>query len=205
MKKSLVSLLLILLTNCLFAQMAANNTCSTYQDLGTITNTAISHTSSLYQANQTNIGTCANRYDVWYRFTMPAWSRAAVIRVSLGSPTSLATSNTYIEVFSTLNCGANTGTSTGCNTIQSSRAFSLTPGSTYYFRINTTVNPSTNVNNWNFTVNIWAVPNDCANATTMQPGVSNYTGSVVNATASTGTPAIPAACSGTPDDDVCYK
>lgn len=183
--------------------MATHNTCATAYDLGTINGSGVSHSSHLYLADQTNVTGCGNRYDVWYRFTMPAGARAATIRVGLTSfPSSISTSSTYIEVFNTNACGSVGTTSLGCNTIASVRAFSLTAGSTYLFRINTTVNPNTNPNGWNFNVRVASSANDCATATTIQPAVPSYSGSVVNATASTG---IPAACSGNPDDDVWFK
>lgn len=205
MKKPLLSFLLVFISHYLFAQ-PTNNTCATAYDFGTINGGGLSHSSSLYLATQTNVTGCGNRYDVWYKFTMPAGSRAATIRVGLTSQTtSLNTGNTYIELFNTNACGSVSGNSTGCNNISATRAYSLTSGNTYLFRVNTTVNPNANANNWGYSVRITSSSNDCATATTIQPAVASYSGSVLNATASTGTPAIPAACTGTPDDDVWFK
>ena len=52
MKKPLLSSLLIIISNFLFAQ-ATHNTCATAYDFGTINGSGISHSSTLYLANQT--------------------------------------------------------------------------------------------------------------------------------------------------------
>lgn len=206
MKKSLVSLLLIVITNTLFGQ-AANNTCTSAENLLILGNTPTTHSSTLYLANNTTIGTCGNRADVWYRFQMPAWSNTAVIRVSLASTQTLTTGNTYVEFFNPFVCTPLSGTTiNGCNNISQPRAFTAAANGTFYFRINTTAAVNGTPANYNFTVSVVAVPDGINNATLMQPGVSNYLGATIGATASAGNPVVPGTtCAGTPDDDVWYK
>jgi len=203
MKKPLLSFLLVIISNYLFAQ-AANNTCATAYDFGTINGSCTGVPGNLYLANQTSPtgSSCGNRYDVWYRFTLPAGSTIATITVSLIPPTSLANNNTFIELFNTTNCTIN-GTSTGgCNDISQSRRYTgLTSGGTYYFRVNTTVNPNTNPGNWGFNVCVVPFNNDCATATVIAPGAT-VDGNVFGATNS-GIAVAP--CTGTADDDVWYK
>ena len=195
----------LFISNILFSQ-AANNTCATATDLGTLTGNYIATSGDLYLANQTSPtgSTCGNRYDVWYRFTMPAGSTIAIITVNL-KPTfnqTLTNNNTYIEVFNTNNCTVN-GTSTGgCNTIAAPRRYTLTAGQTYYFRVNTTVNPNTlSPLDWGF--NVWVMPfNDNCNGipTILQPG-SSLDGSALAATNSA---VAVGSCGGVADDDVWY-
>ena len=209
MKNLLLGLSLTICNLCSYAQMASHNTCATAFDLGTINGLGATHSSHLYQADATTnpTGSCSggNRPDVWYRFTMPANSRAAVIRVSLlSAPSSLTNSNTFIEVFNTTNCTL-TSTSTGtCSDISSARPYALTPGNTYMFRVYTTANPGTNPSNWNFRVTVLSVADECTNATTMQPGTASQTGSVLGATQTTSTP-LNCAGSATTSNDVWYR
>lgn len=209
MKKLLLSFLLTPAAFCLGAQMATNNTCGTAYNFGTISVTPLTHSSHFYQADQTSItgGCSGNRTDVWYRFTMPAGSATAVIKVTLtSSTTTLTATNTHVELFNVSTCTpTSSNNTTGCNNISSPRAYSLTAGSTYLFRVYTTATGMTsNPSNWNFNVTVNTVSNECTNAPTLSIGTI-HSGATVNATASTGTPPIPAACSGTPDDDVWYK
>jgi trimeric autotransporter adhesin len=205
MKKILLFKALLICSNYLFSQ-ALNNTCNAANDLGTLNGTYNGIPGDLYLANQTNLGTCANRYDVWYRFTLPATSNSVTITVNLNQPSNLSNTNTYIELFSTItNCATTpTGTTSGgCNNISVPRKYTgLTAGGTYYFRVNTTVNPNTlPATSWDF--NVFVVPgnDDCNNlATTLIPGTS-VDGTVLAATNS----GVAATCTGTPDDDVWYK
>ncbi len=204
MKQLLLFVALLIFSNYLFSQ-APNNTCLTAQDLGILTGTYSATPGDLYLANQSNVGTCANRYDVWYRFTLPATSNSVIITVALNLPSNLTTGNTYIELFSTVNCAVPSATTTGgCNNITVPRRYNgLTNGGTYYFRVNTTVNPNTlPTTSWDF--NVFVVPgnDDCNNlATTLIPG-SSVDGTVLGATNS-GVAVAP--CTGTPDDDVWYR
>ncbi len=206
MKQLLLSAALLLSFYCTYSQ-AANNTCNTAQNLGTLTGIYTATPGDLYLANQTNLGTCGNRYDVWYRFTLPATSNSVTISVVLNLPSNLSNTNTFIELFSSITNCATTPTGTtlnGCNNISVPRRYTgLTAGATYYFRINTTVNPNTTpVTSWDF--NLFVVPgnDECNNlATTLIPGTS-VDGTVLGATNSS---VAVAPCSGNPDDDVWYK
>jgi len=208
MKKLLLSLLFASFAHFLQAQMASHNTCATSYDFSTINGVGLTHSSHLYLADATAnpTGSCSggSRPDVWYKFTMPANSRAAIIKVSLlSSTTTLTTGNTFIEVFNTSNCTL-ASTSLGCFDISASRVYSLNPGSTYTFRIYTSLNPSSNPNNWNFKVSIHSVSDECATATVMQPATPSQTGSVLGATQSSGMP-VNCAASATTSNDVWYK
>jgi trimeric autotransporter adhesin len=206
MKRLLLSVVLYFVFCNVFSQ-AANNTCNTAQNLGTLTGIYTATPGDLYLANQTNLGTCGNRYDVWYQFTLPAASNSVTISVVLNLPSNLSNTNTYIELFSVVNNCATTPTGTtlaGCNNISVPRRYTgLTAGGTYYFRVNTTVNPnSLPSTSWDF--NVFVVPgnDECNNlATTLIAGTS-VDGTVLGATNSS---VAAAPCSGTPDDDVWYK
>lgn len=186
-----------------FAQ-AANNTCATATLLpvsGECTTTA----GDLFNANSTTIaGGCGTRADVWYRFVVPASSTTVTISVSLtSSPSTLTTTNTYIELFNTNSCNLSGTAIQGCNNISSPRTYNnLTPGATYYFRINTNLTPNTNASRWGF--NVCVTSNDeCSNATNIVPGSTLAYGSVFGASATSG---ITVGCaSGNPDDDVWYR
>lgn len=184
---------------------AANNTCATATVL-TVNGNCSSINGDLYLANTTNpTGGCGSRADVWYRFTVPANSTFVTITVNLTSnPSSLTTGNTFIELFNTSNCASINGNSIGgCNTISSPRTYTgLTPGATYYFRVYTSLTPSTNPTRWGF--NICVSSNDnCATATTITPGSTINNGILFGASAS---PGIPVGCAtGVPDDDVWYQ
>ncbi len=127
----------------LFAQ-PANNTCLTAITLPVGSN-CIATTGTLLAATTTNPtgSPCGSRRDVWYKFQLPAYSDVAIITVNLVGSSNLLTSNTYIELFNTNNCTVNSNSTGGCNNISVPRSYTgLTGGNTYYFRINTTVNPS---------------------------------------------------------------
>ena len=207
MNKPLFSLLLFSFTFFNSIAQPANNTCATAVNLGTLTGDCISTAGTLYNAGSNNptSSTCGNRADVWYRFTMPASSTIASITVTLtSSPSTLTTSNTYIELFNTNNCTVN-GTSTGgCNNVSTARFYSgLTAGQTYYFRVNTTANiTSGGTSAYGFSVCV-ASNDNCATATTLTPGSTFMNGTVFGASTSAG---IPVGCAtGNPDDDVWFK
>jgi len=173
---------------------------------------------TLYDATTTGSPTSSvgNTYDVWYRFTVPANVTAVQISVD-GLGSSLNGNNMFIEVFNATACGSiNTSTSIGFasavhtnNSNADLTAMNLTPGAVYFFRVFTTTNPVTTPSTvWNFNVCITfstTIPgnNECSAATTLTPGTTNTSGTLANATASTG---IPVGCAtGTPDDDVWYR
>jgi glucose/arabinose dehydrogenase len=205
MKNLLLVSAFLLLSSALFSQ-AANNTCATATNLGTVNGDCTNTAGDLYLANQTTnpTGSCSggNRYDVWYRFTMPATSTFAAITVSITSnPTSLANNSTFIEVFNT-NATCNlTSTSLGCGDISTTRRYTgLTPGGTYTFRIYVNGNPNVAAGRYNF--NVCVTSNDeCATATTVTPGTT-IDGNVFSASNSS---VAVAPCTGTADDDVWYK
>lgn len=201
-KLSGLVVLLLLFRQTGYSQ-AANNTCGTATTL-TVGGTCTGTGGDLYLANTTNpTGGCGSRADVWYKFTVPANSTFVTINVWLTSnPSTLTTSNTFIELFNTSNCTVN-GTSTGgCNNISSARTYTgLTAGGTYYFRIYTTLTPNTNASRWGFSVCVTS-NDECSQATTITPG-GTVDGCLYGASATAG---VPAGCSiGNPDDDVWYK
>lgn len=202
--KNLLFALSLIISGHAFSQ-AANNTCATATVIGTLNGNYVAYPGDLYLANQTNPtgSPCGNRYDVWYKFTLPASATTVTITVTLSPPSSLTTSNTYIELFNTSNCTINSTSTGGCNNISQPRKYTgLTAGGTYYFRVNTTVNPNTlPATNWGFNVYVMPFNDDCNNvATILNPGAT-LDGSLAGATNS-GVAAAP--CSGNPDDDVWY-
>ncbi len=206
MKNLSLASVFLLLSSALFSQ-AANNTCATATSLGTVNGDCTSTSGDLYLANQTTnpTGSCSggNRYDVWYRFTVPATSTFVSITVSITSnPASLATNSTFIEVFNTNGTCNLTSTSLGsCSDISATRRYTgLTPGGTYSFRVYVNGNPNAGAGRYNFNVCVKSNDN-CATATTVAPGTTldeNLYG------ASNSSIAV-APCTGTADDDVWYK
>lgn len=199
-----LAMALLFIQSSLRAQAPGNDLCANATVL-TVGGDCSPTAGTLYNATNTNPtgSTCGNRADVWYRFVVPANSTSVTITVSLTSnPSSLATNNTYIEVFNTNNCTVN-GTSTGgCNNITSARLYTgLTAGATYFFRVNTSLTPNTNPTRWNFNVCVTSNENPGI-ARTIIPG-ETLDGHVFGATAS---PSVPVDCAtGNPDDDVWYR
>lgn len=197
------SLLFLLRQEEVFSQ-AANNTCAT-ATLLSVSGECNTTAGDMYLANNTNpTGSCGNRADVWYRFVVPANSTSVSITVGLtSSPSSLTTTNTFIELFNTTNCTINNTSIQGCNNISTTRTYNnLTAGATYYFRIYTTAGTGSNPTRWGFTVCVTS-NDDCSNATNIVPGSTINYGSVFGASASGG---ISVGCAtGNPDDDVWYK
>jgi hypothetical protein len=119
-------------------------------------------------------------------------------------------SNTYIEVFSASLCSSiSILTTLGCSGVASSLSLSLTPGSTYYFRVFTTTSTSGNSGKYGFDICVsYTSPpsnDDCSGALTLTSAVScSYTiGTLNNTTSTTG---LPAGCqSGGTHYDVWYK
>ena len=207
MKKPILCVLcLIFISNHLFSQ-AANNTCATAANLGTLTGNCASTAGDLYLAGTTAnpTGSCSggNRADVWYRFTMPASSTSINITVSLTSATpAISTTNTFIELFNTnAACNLTSTSFGGCGNISATRFFGgLTGGTTYNFRVYTTA--AVNGSSTGYAFNVCAASNDnCATATTLTAGATRD-GSVLGASNS-GTATAP--CTGTADDDVWYS
>lgn len=200
--KALVLAPLLLFAYQLAHSQASNNTCATATIL-TINPNCNSTNGDLYLANSTSpTGSCGNRADVWYQFTVPANTSSITINVSLTSnPSSLTVNNTFIELFNTANCTLNGNAVQGCQGIQTPRTYSVTAGATYYFRIYTSASPTTNPTRWGF--NVCVTSNDnCNTSATITPGTS-LNGNLFNASTSTG---VPVGCAtGTPDDDVWFR
>lgn len=145
---AIFNILVLLFAGSLLAQ-PANNTCATATTLSVGSNCSIT-AGTLYQSTATNPtgSSCGNRKDVWYKFTVPSYT--VTITVNLNGSSNLTTSNTYIELFNTNNCTINGTTTGGCNNISTARTYNgLTPGGTYYFRINTSVGTPNSAANFN--------------------------------------------------------
>jgi trimeric autotransporter adhesin len=206
-KPILFCLALIFISNHLFAQ-PANDICANATNLGTLSGNYTATSGNLYLANQTNPNaTCGNRYDVFYRFTLPAGSTSVIITAVLNVPNagtgSLTTSNTYIELFNTSGCTLTTSIG-GCNNISQSRKYTgLTSGGTYTFRINTTQNPNVLAQGY-YGFNLFVVPNneECNNVATILPAGGTVSG---NLAAATNSGVAVAPCTGTADDDIWYS
>lgn len=142
-KVSLLFLILVISIGRLFAQ-PANNTCATATTLSVGSNCSTT-AGTLFAATLTNpTGSCGNRRDVWYRFTVPSSTNTISISVNLNVPGNLTTGNTFIELFNARDCGTLNNNAIGvCSTIVAARVYAgLTPGDVYYFRVNTTVTPT---------------------------------------------------------------
>ncbi|MEI9811099.1 MAG: PQQ-dependent sugar dehydrogenase [Bacteroidota bacterium] len=205
LKNLLFCFSLLFISNHLFSQAICTNAI----DIGTISGNFTPVSGDLYNANSTNItgGGCGNRADIWYKFTLPAGSTGAIITV-VRKPTfnqTLADNNTYIELFNGGTCGTATGAnSRGCQNISIPRKHTgLTAGGTYYFRVNTTVNVTSQAaTDYGLNVYVVADNDNCANTpSVLVPGTS-LDGTLWGATNSG---IAPSSCSSTADDDVWYK
>lgn len=204
MKKPL--LFAALLASQLAFSQASTDVCSS-NTIITVGSSCTPVTGNLFNATEGGASsTCGRRYDMWYRFTVPANSNMVRIQVTLpATSVGLSTSNTYVEVFNTSVCGSvAAGVSLGCNTISSPRFYSgLTEGATYYMRVFTTGNPNTSPSSrYDFSLCITSNDN-CNTATTLTPN-TDLVYSVQGALGSVGT--TPTGCAtGTSDDDVWFK
>lgn len=203
----------LLLARQTFAQAPAHDLCANAVTVNPVTTCGEITNQSLFEATSTGspTTTCgATIYDVWYKFTVPTGVSSVTLTLTLPGGSNLATNTTYTEVFNASTCGAvTTLTSLGCNSITSASTVSgLTPGATYYFRVFTTVSPTTGqANKWQFDLCLSYTPppsnDECTGSITLSNGVTNNSGTVWLATQSSG---IPAGCmTGTPDDDVWYS
>jgi hypothetical protein len=120
-------------------------------------------------------------------------------------------SNTFIQAFSNSACSTAASSLGSCTPIGTSLLLTnLTPLARYYFRvfsITTTEVNGANATKWGFNVCVTYVGppanDECTGATALTLGTANSSGTVWNATASSG---IPVGCAtGTPDDDVWYS
>jgi PQQ-dependent dehydrogenase (s-GDH family) len=160
---------------------------------------------SLYNTLKTNpTGSCGNRFDLWYRFTVPASTTSISITAVLTSANSpLNTGNTQIEMFTVNACGSLTNKSAGCSNISFPSTYTVLANTAYLFRVTTTASDvvTAGANAFDFKVCVTANDN-CTTASTVPPG-STLDGSLEGASATAGP--IPTGCSGTPNDDVWYK
>jgi glucose/arabinose dehydrogenase len=146
-----------------------------------------------------SVGSCTGDPDddVWYSFTL---SSAQPITISLSSiGTNLSSSGARLQLFS----GAcNSLTSLSCGTTSISAG--TLSAATYYVRVYSAGSTGLN-SNADFDITVAGPPDNdnCSGAITLTSGTTNSSGTVWNATASSG---ISVGCAtGTPDDDVWYK
>jgi hypothetical protein len=200
---------------------AANNTCAAAVTLTPATTCsttapASSTTGNLQKATSATTdgsisGSCggataATTFDVWFKFV--ANTAYPGITITLPNSTNLTTTSTYIELLSGASCASLT--SVKCQDI-SSRLIpnsALTIGNTYYVRVYTTVQGTSNpIGKWDFDICIQTPPanDDCSGAVTLTPATTCSTTSTTLelATASTG---LPAGCESVGTHyDVWYK
>lgn len=144
-------------------------------------------------------------YSVWYKFTATSTTTSVTIN-SFGSGLT-GGFTPYLEIFSGA-CGGLT--SLNCVQATSGSASIIQTGllvtTVYYVRVYTTTQGTGNPNaQWDFNICIQNAPanDDCGGAVTLSNGITNNSGTVWLATASSG---IPTGCAtGNPDDDVWYK
>lgn len=210
-KNILISACLILISQIVFSQPSNNNSSSAA--VITPSTSCNTITGDLYQATSDGIASsCGTTNDVWYQITLPANAVSTTITVTMSNGNLATSSNTYLEVFNASTYGAvSTSNSYGCSSVASSLTLSLPRNTTYFFRVFTTTNTSPSTGNpsgkFGFTVCVsYTTPpsnDDCSGAISLTSGVTNSSGTVWNATATSG---IPTGCAtGTPDDDVWYK
>lgn len=191
--------------------MAQSDNCATPTSL-TPGTTCVNTTGTLYLATSSGIaGSCAGTiYDVWYTFTTPAGCTSVNIDMAsiAAGGNNLTTSNTFMEAFNGTNCG--TTTLSSCTAMGTTLTLSVNPSTGYRLRV-FTLNQNPNTNNaarWDYDICITYVPppanDDCSGAITLTPATScsNTSGTLVNASASTG---LPAGCAVGTHYDVWYK
>src|SRR6185295_7352968 len=137
-------------TICITDPAAPNGTCATAAVL-TPGATCTTVAGNLAASNQTNpTAGCGNYWDVWYQFTVPAGYTFATINVT-PTGSSLTSANTFIEPFK-LGCGSINNNSSGCSAAGTPRNLNVAPGTTYFFRVYTTSNPTGITANYTFNV-----------------------------------------------------
>jgi PQQ-dependent dehydrogenase (s-GDH family) len=192
--------------------LAQSDDCATPTSL-TPGATCINTSGTLFNATSSGIaGSCAGtKYDVWYTFTTPSGCTSVSIDVAdiPAGGSNIDGTNTFIEAFSGANCSTTTvGTCTAMGTTLTLNG--LTPSTNYHLRVYTTTNPTAgNAAKWDYNICITYTPppanDDCSGAITLTSATScsNTSGSIVNATATTG---LPAGCeTGSTHYDVWYK
>jgi hypothetical protein len=193
-----ICIFFVALSSKSFSQ-AANNTCSTAQAL-TPGSSCTPYTGNLQKATSASTdgsisGACgsattATTYDVWFKFT--ATSTFPVITVNnLGN--NLTATSTYIELLSGT-CASLT--SLNCQNVSTrlTPSSALTVGSTYYVRVYTTSQGTSNpASKYDFDICIQTAPanDDCSGAITLTSSAScsNTTSTLDLATVTSGLPA----------------
>jgi PQQ-dependent dehydrogenase (s-GDH family) len=140
--------------------------------------------------------------DVWYSFT-PA---ATILNVSLtGVGTNLSSSGSRIQLFSGTTCSGLTSIACGTTDLTTN----VVSGNPYYIRVYSagagSIGGVASGSAFSITATASSPPanDECVGAVTLTSGVTNGSGTVWAASASS---SIPAGCStGNPDDDVWYK
>jgi glucose/arabinose dehydrogenase len=204
--RTIILCFFVFISQIAFSQ-PTNNSCSSVATLTPGTN-CVTTRGDLYLATNDGVATssCGTTNDVWYKFTLTT-SALATVTVTMDNGNTATNSNTYIEVFNASDCASvSTATSYGCSSVASSSNISLASG-TYYFRVFTTTATNGNSGKYGFTVCVVYTPppsnDDCSGAIALTSGNINNSGTVWQATATSG---IPAGCAtGNPDDDVWYK
>jgi PQQ-dependent dehydrogenase (s-GDH family) len=135
--------------------------------------------------------------DVWYSFTLASTTSVTITLSNVGA--SLSATGAMLQLFSGP-CGSLVSNTCGNTEISASN---LVAG-TYYIRVYSFGNTGLN-SGANFDITVSGPPSndDCAGAVTLSSGVTNASGTVWNASTTTG---VAVGCAtGTPDDDVWYK
>jgi trimeric autotransporter adhesin len=193
---------LAITVNVQLYSQAVNNTCATAVPL-TPSATCTATTGNLQKATSAATdgsisGSCggataATTFDVWYKFT--AVSSITTITITLPNSTNLGTSTTFVGLLSGAACAS--FASLKCQDISTPLVYTgLTVGTTYYIRLYTTIQGTTNpVGKWDFDICLLNPPtnDECSNSTLLYSNTScsNTSARLGGASASTG---IPAGC-----------
>ena len=218
--KTLLSCLFLFTPIFLFAA-PGNDDCTSATILTPVTSCGATSGQTLYQATTGSpTSSCGTTYDIWYSFTVPAGVTTININVTPNGGSNLTSANTYIEAFNASACGTiSTGTTYGCSNIATTVSYSgLTSGNTYFFRVFTTTNPTSNPSNkWVFSICVSYTPpvtppanDDCANAILITTDSACVTGTsqLINQTLASATSdggAIASTCTAVNSQDVWYK
>jgi trimeric autotransporter adhesin len=201
--RSLIAAIFLLCSFASFAQAPVNDLCANAVSV-TVAPTCSPTSGTLYNATTLAItGGCINNKDVWYKFQVPAGSSSVSIKATITSTTTtLTNANTSIELFNASACpGINL--SLGCGTLAAAKFYGgLVAGSTYMFRIATTVSTTTGASN-SYDFNVCVTSNDDPSGTMTLPQGVLVDGNLIGAGATAGIPL--GSCTGTPDDDLFYK
>jgi hypothetical protein len=180
---------------------AQSNTMGSATTIMPVTSCGATAGQTIYNATSDGpTSTCAvATNDVWYTFTTPANVASVQIDISVGGGSNLDNTNAFIQAFDARTTAAVTVVnSLGCANIGTGLSLTgLVPSTLYYLRIFTSATPtSTPSNKWAFSICISYAPppsnDDCSGATTLSSATScsNTSGTIVNASASSGLPVM---------------